>query len=90
MILRQDDNLEEKVSIVLEPLNLVLLVCGGFLLFGSLVYVLLAYTPLNYIFPTKSAKYTSQEQYEMIQKIDSLEIYLEQINLKRFSEKKIK
>lgn len=81
LILRQDDNLEEKVSIVLEPLNLVLLVCGGFFLFGSLVYVLLAYTPLNYIFPTKSAKYTSQEQYEMIQKIDSLEIYLEQINL---------
>ncbi len=81
LILRRDDNLEEKVSIVLEPLNLVLIVCGGFLLVGSFVYFLLAYTPLNYIFPTKSAKYSSQEQYKMIQKIDSLEIYLEQIKI---------
>ena len=48
---------------------------------GSLVYFLLAYTPLNYIFPTKSAKYSSQEQYKMIQKIDSIEIYLEQIKI---------
>ena len=65
----------------MEPLNLVLLICGAFLLVGSLVYFLLAYTPLNYIFPTKSAKYSSQEQYKMIQKMDSLEIYLEQIKL---------
>ena len=48
---------------------------------GLLVYFLLAYTPLNYIFPTKSAKYSSQEQYKMIQKIDSIEIYLEQIKI---------
>ena len=81
LILRRDDNLEEKVSIILEPLNFILILCGGFLLMGSLVYFLLAYTPLNYIFPTKSAKYSSQEQYEMIQKIDSIEIYLEQIKI---------
>lgn len=81
LILRRDDNLEEKVSIVLEPLNFILLLCGGFLLMGSLVYFLLAYTPLNYIFPTKSAKYSSQEQYKMIQKIDSIERYLEQIKI---------
>ena len=55
--------------------------CFGLFLFSALIYLLLAYTPLNYFFPTKSAKYSSQEQYAMIQKIDSLETRLLQLNL---------
>jgi len=60
---------------------MVLILSVSFLFFGAIVYVLLAYTPFNYIFPVKSAKYSSQEQYKMMQKIDSLEISLSQLNL---------
>lgn len=81
LILRQDENLEEKVSVVLTPWNVIILVSSSLLLFGALIYVLLAYTPLNHIFPTKSAKYSSQEQYKMMVKIDSLENSLFQLNL---------
>jgi len=81
LILRQDENLEEKVSIVLTPWNLLIGLCGGLFLFGTIIYLLLAYTPLNYIFPVKSAKYSSQEQFEMVNKIDSLELSLSQLRL---------
>lgn len=81
IILRQDENLEEKVSVVLTPWNVIILISSGLLLFGALIYVLLAYTPLNHIFPTKSAKYSSQEQYKMMLKIDSLENSLYQLKL---------
>jgi murein DD-endopeptidase MepM/ murein hydrolase activator NlpD len=81
LIIRQDENLEEKVSIVLTPWNLLIGLSVGLFLFGAIIYLLLAYTPLNYIFPTKSAKYSSIEQYEMIQKIDSLDNAMKQIRL---------
>jgi murein DD-endopeptidase MepM/ murein hydrolase activator NlpD len=81
IILRKDENLEEKVSVVLTPWNVLILLSGGLFLFGTIIYLLLAYTPLNRIFPTKSTKYSSLEQFEMIQKIDSLEISLSQLNL---------
>ena len=80
IILREDENLEEKVSVVLTPWNVIIAASVGFLVFGALIYALLAYTPLNYIFPTKSAKYSSQEQYQMMLKIDSLENSLTQLN----------
>ncbi len=81
VILRDDENLEEKISIVLTPRSMLMGFCFGLFLFSALIYLLLAYTPLNYFFPTKSAKYSSQEQYAMIQKIDSLETRLLQLNL---------
>jgi murein DD-endopeptidase MepM/ murein hydrolase activator NlpD len=81
IILRKDDNLEEKVSVVLTPLNVLILTSAGLLLFGAVIYMLLAYTPLNHFFPTKSAKYSVMEQYKMTQKIDSLEISLGQLRL---------
>jgi murein DD-endopeptidase MepM/ murein hydrolase activator NlpD len=81
LIIRQDENLEEKVSIFLTPWNLLIGLSVGLFLFGAIIYLLLAYTPLNYIFPTKSAKYSSIEQYEMIQKIDSLDNAMKQIRL---------
>lgn len=59
---------------------MVLFVAVGFFVFGTILYLLLAYTPLNHIFPTKSAKYSSIEQYEMLQRIDSLEQSLTQLN----------
>ncbi len=80
IILRQDENLEEKVSFVLTPINMVLFVAVGFFVFGTFLYLLLAYTPLNHIFPTKSAKYSNIEQYNMLQRIDSLERSLSQLN----------
>jgi murein DD-endopeptidase MepM/ murein hydrolase activator NlpD len=81
IILRRDENLEEKLSVTLTPLNLVIILCVGLFIFGTVIYMLLAYTPLNRIFPTKSSKYSNLEQFEMIQKIDSLELNLSQLNL---------
>ncbi|PCJ64124.1 MAG: hypothetical protein COA58_14155 [Bacteroidetes bacterium] len=81
MIFRQDENLEEKVSIILTPWNLLIGLCAGLFLYGIIIYLLLAYTPLNYIFPTKSSKYSNMEQYKMMQKIDSLELSLTQLRL---------
>ena len=81
IILRRDENLEEKLSVTLTPLNLAIILCVGLFIFGTVIYMLLAYTPLNRIFPTKSSKYSNLEQFEMIQKIDSLELNLSQLNL---------
>ena len=81
IILRRDENLEEKLSVTLTPLNLAIILCVGLFIFGTIIYMLLAYTPLNRIFPTKSSKYSNLEQFEMIQKIDSLELNLSQLNL---------
>ena len=81
VVLRDDENLEEKISIVLTPRRMLVALCASIILFGALVYALLAYTPLNYFFPTKSAKYSSLEQYAMMQKMDSLEMRLMQLNL---------
>ena len=81
IILRQDDNLEEMVAVVLTPFNVLILTSTGLLLFGAVIYMLLAYTPLNHFFPTKSAKYSGMEQYQMLQKIDSLETSLGQLRL---------
>ncbi|MEY2924381.1 MAG: hypothetical protein RLZZ337_929 [Bacteroidota bacterium] len=58
---------------------MLLAVCVGLFVFGTILYLLLAYTPLNHIFPTKSAKYSNMEQYEMLQRIDSLEVSLSQL-----------
>lgn len=81
IILRQDENLEERVSVVLTPWNVIIITSSTLLLFGALIYFLLAYTPLNYIFPTRSDKYSSQEHYKMVLKIDSLETSLFHLRL---------
>lgn len=81
LIIRNDENLLERFSLVLTPLNLLILTCVGLFVFGSLVFVMLAYTPLNHLFPTKSSKYSMQEQYELLQRIDSLETSLNQVKL---------
>jgi len=81
LIIRKDDNLEEKVSVVLKPSNLILLISSGFLLFGTIIYLMLAFTPLNYIFPTRNASYSNREFFELIQKIDSLEQGMTQLQI---------
>ncbi len=60
---------------------MVLVVSVTLLVFGTILYLLLAYTPLNHIFPTKSSKYSNIEQYEMLQRIDSLEQSLTNLKL---------
>jgi murein DD-endopeptidase MepM/ murein hydrolase activator NlpD len=82
LIIRRDENLEERFSLVLTPLNLVILACVGLFVFGTLVFVLLAYTPLNHLFPSSGLKYSNEQQYEMLHRIDSLETAIKQIKLK--------
>lgn len=82
LIIRRDENLEERFSLVLTPLNLVILTCVGLFVFGTLVFMLLAYTPLNHLFPSGSMKYSNEQQYEMLHRIDSLETAIRQIKLR--------
>jgi murein DD-endopeptidase MepM/ murein hydrolase activator NlpD len=82
LILRQDENLEEKVSLVLTPLNILLVASVGLMVFGTVIFLLLAYTPLNNILPSYSNKFSNAEQYELLNRIDSLETNLRYMNQK--------
>lgn len=73
LIIRKDEDLEEKISLVLTPLNLILLMSGSFMAFGILASLLFAYTPLGYLLPEHSKSYTASEKYALLERVDSLE-----------------
>lgn len=73
LIVRNDDNLEEKVSVVLTPLNLILLVSGTFVLFTILILSLIFYTPLKEFVPGTGGSSDFMDRMELQVKIDSLE-----------------
>ena len=78
LIIRKDDNLEEKVSIMLTPMNLVLVLSALVVLFGTIVILLLSYTPLSKVLPTTASNFSQQERLELIKKIDELELWQKQ------------
>lgn len=80
LIIRKDENLEEKISIVLTPLNSLLVLSALIVLFGSLNILLLSYTPLSHILPTTAQNFSREERLALIQKIDSLERIQKQLN----------
>lgn len=80
MIIRKDENLEEKISIVLTPLNSLLVLSALIVLFGSLNILLLSYTPLSHILPTTAQNFSREERLALIQKIDSLERVQKQLD----------
>lgn len=73
LIVRNDDNLEEKISVVLSPLNMILLVSGVFVLFAILILSLIFYTPLQEFVPGTGNQVDLREKIELRHKIDSLE-----------------
>lgn len=80
LIIRRDDNLEEKISIVLTPMNSLLVLSALIVLFGTLNIVLLAYTPLSNILPTTASNFTQKERLDLMRKIDSLEVRQKQVD----------
>ncbi|MFY0644881.1 MAG: M23 family metallopeptidase [Bacteroidia bacterium] len=78
LIIRKDENLEEKVSIMLTPMNLVLVLSALVVLFGTIIILLLSYTPLSNVLPTTASNFSQEERLELIKKIDSLEMWQRQ------------
>ena len=79
LIVRKDENLEERISIVLTPMNSLLVISVLIALFGTVIILLLSYTPLSNILPTTANNFSQKERLELIQKIDSLETYQRQV-----------
>jgi murein DD-endopeptidase MepM/ murein hydrolase activator NlpD len=77
---RKDENLEEKISIVLTPLNTLLVLSALIVLFGTINILLLAYTPLSHILPTTALNFSQRERLELMNKIDSLEMRQRQVD----------
>lgn len=73
LIVRNDGTLEEKISFVLTPLNLILLVSGTFVLFTILILSFIFYTPLKEFVPGTANSIDLREKMELQAKLDSLE-----------------
>ncbi len=80
LIVRKDENLEEKISLVLTPLNSLLVLSAMIVLFGTIIILLLSYTPLSHILPTTASNFSQQERLELVRKIDSLEQWKRQVS----------
>ncbi|MBR9861256.1 M23 family metallopeptidase [bacterium] len=73
LIIRTDEDLEARVSIVLTPLNTLLVLSALIALFGTVVILLLSYTPMSNILPTTADHFTHKERLQLIRRVDSLE-----------------
>lgn len=83
LIIRNDRNLAERVSIVLTPLNVVLIFSSLLVVFSAIAIFIFPLTPLRYIMPGGGE--VSPRDFKVLQeKIDSLE-YLMHLRDKRDS-----
>lgn len=73
LVVRNDETLQEKISVVLSPLNLILLVSGVFMLFTIIILSLIFYTPLKEFVPGAANQVDLRDRIELKQKVDSLE-----------------
>lgn len=81
LVVRRDDNLEEKISLVLTPLNSLLVASALIVLIGTAVILLLSYTPLSRILPTTANNLTQQERLELVGKVQELEAWKSKLEL---------
>jgi len=72
LIIRNDVNLEERVSMVLTPLNVVLLLSGLLVVFSAIAIFLLPITPLRYLMPG-GGEINPRHFNAMQQRLDSFE-----------------
>lgn len=77
MIIRNDMSLEERISVVLTPLNLILLVSGTFVLIATFVVLILFFTPAKEWIPGYETASDDWQLSELHQKIDSLELQIQ-------------
>lgn len=68
-----ENTFEEKLSYSLTPLNLIVMFGGLLLVFGALIYLLVAYTPLkNYVIPDYTNTEFREEARTARMRVDSL------------------
>lgn len=68
-----ENTFEEKLSYSLTPLNLIVMFGGLLVVFGALIYLLVAYTPLkNYVIPDYAASGYREEARTARLRVDSL------------------
>ncbi len=76
LIIRNDRNLEERISMVLTPLNVVLLLSGLLVVFTAISIFLLPMTPLRYIMPG-GGEINPRDFRVMKHRLDSIERAME-------------
>ena len=76
LIIRNDRNLAERVSIILTPLNVVLILSGLLVIFTAIAIFLLPITPLRYFMPGGGE--INPRDFKVLQhRLDSLERSME-------------
>ncbi|MFT5512757.1 MAG: hypothetical protein ACI8SE_001155 [Bacteroidia bacterium] len=76
LIIRNDVNLEERISMVLTPLNVVLLLSGLLVVFTAIAIFLLPITPLRYLMPG-GGEINPRDFSAMKHRLDSIERTME-------------
>lgn len=76
LIIRNDRNLEERISMVLTPLNVVLLLSGLMVVFTAISIFLLPLTPIRYIMPG-GGEINPRDFRVMKHRLDSIERSME-------------
>ena len=78
LIVRNDDNLRERISVVLTPLNVILISSGLFVVVSTLVVLLLIYSPFLKELPGVNQIQNTEEIRALEGQVDSLERMFEQ------------
>ncbi|MCC6722332.1 MAG: M23 family metallopeptidase [Bacteroidia bacterium] len=86
LVLKNRDTLEDKLSITLTPLNVVLLISGIFVLFTFIILFLFTRTPLReYVYGTANESFYKNEYLKMNYLKDSLQFKVENIEKERIN-----
>ena len=78
LIIRNDDNLRERISVVLTPLNVILISSGLFVIVSTLVVLLLIYSPFIKDLPGVNQIQNTEEIRMLQSQLDSFEVLHQQ------------
>jgi murein DD-endopeptidase MepM/ murein hydrolase activator NlpD len=73
LIVRNDESLQERVSLVLTPLNVLLLLSGFVVVFFFVFLLMVAYTPIGHLIPSQGNYANPDHVAKMERQLDSLE-----------------
>ena len=73
LIIRNDDNLRERISVILTPLNVILITSGLFVVVSTFVILLLIYSPFIKDLPGVNQIQNTEEIRALQQQLDSFE-----------------
>lgn len=73
LIIRGDQTLKERVSVVLTPLNVILILSAAFVIFLMLFVLLVPRTPLKTLLPGYDTVRQARQMQSIIERMDSLE-----------------